>query len=53
MVVKERKKKAWIIDNVKMPTETEILCSIDGETFHSYTKNVWVGKSSNTSHHQQ
>ena len=41
--VKE-KKKAVFVEGVKMPTEAGILCSIDGDTFFSFTKNTWIGE---------
>ena len=36
--------------NVKKPTEAIILCTIDGETFHSFTKNTWIGNSGASCH---
>ena len=31
------------MDNVKKPTKAGILCAMDRETFHSFTKNAWIG----------
>ena len=31
------------MENVKNPIQASMLCMIDGETFHSFTKNMWIG----------
>ena len=30
------------MENVIMPMEASIVCTIDGETFHTFTKNTWI-----------
>ena len=30
------------MENVKMPMEAGMLCTIDGETFHLFMKNTWI-----------
>ena len=36
------KKKVWIVENVKMPAEAGMLCTIYGDTFYSFTKNTLI-----------
>ena len=37
---KKFKMKVWFMDNIKLPMEAGMLCTIDGETFHLLTKNT-------------
>ena len=39
----EAKKKEWLVENVKKHTEAGLLCTVDRETFHMFTKNTWIG----------
>ena len=40
---KETKKKVQFTDNVEKPMESVVLCTINRETFHSFTKNMPIG----------
>ena len=33
------------MEDVMMPTQAALLCTIDGDTFHSFAKNTWIGDS--------
>ena len=33
-----------------MPTEAGMMCTIDGETYHMFTKNMWSGDSGTLCH---
>ena len=37
--------KSWFTENVKKPRELCIAFTIDGETFHLFTKNTLIGNS--------
>ena len=41
----KEKRKVWFTENVRMHTEARMLCNINGDTFHSSTKNTWIGNS--------
>ena len=41
---RKKTKKASFIENVKKPKEASLLCTIDREMFHSFTKNTWIDK---------
>ena len=47
---RKRKNKVRFTENVKQPMEACILCTIDGEMFHSFTKNTWIGNSGASCH---
>ena len=36
-------KKAWFAEDVELPSEAGMICTIDGDTFFSFTKNAWIG----------
>ena len=36
------KKKVRFMENIKMPMKACMLCTIYGENFHSFTKNMWI-----------
>ena len=44
------KKKIQFMDNVKLPSEAGMMCSIDSNTFHSFMKNTWIGDSGASCH---
>ena len=41
---------AEFAENVKKPMEAGMLCMIDGTTFHSFMKNMWIGDSGASCH---
>ena len=47
---KSEKKKYWFAEDVKQPSEAEMMCTIDGNTFFLFTKNIWIGDSSPSCH---
>ena len=52
MNVKQKieKKKVWFAEDVKQPSEAGMICTIDGNTFFSFTKNTWIGDSGVSCH---
>ena len=38
------------MENVKQPSEAGMMCTIDGTSFHTFTKNTWIGDSSSSCH---
>ena len=44
------KKKVRFTVNVKQPLEAGMICTIDSNTFHLFTKNTWIGDSSASCH---
>ena len=38
-----KKKKVWFAEDVKQPSEAGMMCTINGNTFFSFTKNTWIG----------
>ena len=38
------------MENAKKPREYDMLLTIDGETFHLFTKNTWIGNSGGSCH---
>ena len=42
---KRNKKKAQFAGNIKKPMKAGMLCTIDGETFHSFMKNMLISDS--------
>ena len=46
----EVKKKVWFVENVKMPMEAGMVCTIDGKAFHMFAKNTWIGDSGTSCH---
>ena len=44
------KKKVWFVDNIKQPSEAGMMCTFDGNTFHSFTKNTWIVDSNVSCH---
>ena len=47
---KNVKKKVWFSNNVKLPMEAGMLCTIDGDTFYLCTNNTWIGDSGPSCH---
>ena len=43
-------KKVQFTDDVKQPSEASMMCTINGDTFFSFTKNTWIGDFSASSH---
>ena len=42
-IIKEKvKKKVWFAENVKMPMEASMLCTINGDTIFLFTKNTLI-----------
>ena len=37
------KKNVWFAEDVKQPSDAGMMCKIDGDTFHSFSKNTWNG----------
>ena len=50
MEVKKGKEKIWFTENVKKPMDAGMLCTIDGDTFHSHTKNRLIGNCGTSCH---
>ena len=44
------KKKVWLVENIKFPTEAGTMCMIHGEMFHMFMKNTWIGDSGTQYH---
>ena len=44
------KKKLWFAENVEKPMESDMLCIIDGEMHHLFTKNESIGNLGNSFH---
>ena len=44
------KKKVWFAENVKLPMEAGMLCTIDGDTFYLFMKSTWIGDSGTLLH---
>ena len=42
---KNVKKKVQFVEDVKQLPEAGVMCSINGDTFFSFTKNSWIGDS--------
>ena len=38
------------MEDVKQPSEAGMMCTIDGNTFFSFTKNIWIGDSGASCH---
>ena len=47
---KSEKKKVRFANNVKQPSEAGKMCTIDGNTFHLFMKNTWIGDSGASCH---
>ena len=45
-----KKKKVWFAEDVKQPSEAGMMCTIDSDTFFSFTKNTWIGDSGASCH---
>ena len=43
-------KKVWFAENDKQPSEAGMMCTIDGNTFHLFNKNTWIGNSCASCH---
>ena len=43
--MKELKKKARFVENIKKPSKADMLWTINGEMFHSFMRNTLVGNS--------
>ena len=39
------KKRVWLAEDFKQPSEADMMCNIDGDTFFLFTKNTWIGDS--------
>ena len=37
------KQKVLFAEDVKQPSEAGLMCTIDGDSFFSFTKNTWIG----------
>ena len=37
------KKKVWFVKDVKQFSQAGMMCTIDGDTFYSFTKHTWIG----------
>ena len=44
------KKKVQFRDDVKQPTEAGMMCTINGDTFYSFTRNTWIRDSGASCH---
>ena len=44
------KKKLWFVEDVKQPSDACVMCSINGDTFCLFTKNMWIRDSSASCH---
>ena len=44
------KKKVRFVENEKQSSETGMICTIDGTSFHSFTKNTWIDNSGASCH---
>ena len=40
-----KNKKGWFMENIKQPSEADMMCTIDGDIFFWFTKNTWIGDS--------
>ena len=38
-----KKKTVWFVEDVKQPSKAGMMCTIDGNTFFSFTENTWIG----------
>ena len=47
---KTEKKKVRVAENVKQPFNAGMMCTIDIISFHSFTKNTWIGDSGASCH---
>ena len=47
---RKKRKKVQFRKNVKMLMEAGMLCNINGDTFNSLTKNIWIGDSGASCH---
>ena len=45
-----KKKTVRFVEDVKQPLEAGMMCTIDGDTFFSFTKNTWIGDSGASCH---
>ena len=43
-------KKIRFAENVKQPSEAGMMCTINGNSFHLFTKNTWIGDSGASCH---
>ena len=50
--IEKGKKEGQFAQNVKMPMEAGMLCTIDGEMLHLFAKNVWIGDCITSCHRQ-
>ena len=37
-----KNKKVRFVEDVKQPSKAGMMCTIDGDTFFSFTKNTWI-----------
>ena len=44
------KKEVWFTEDLKQPSETGMMCTINGDTCFSFTKNTWIGNSGASCH---
>ena len=42
---KNVRKTVWFTEDVKQPSEAGMMCTIDGDTFFSFTKSMWIADS--------
>ena len=45
-----KKKKVRFMEDIKQSLEAGMMCTIDGDTFFSFTKNTWIGDSGASCH---
>ena len=45
-----KKKKVWFMEDVEQPSEAGVMCTNDGNTFYSFTKNIWIRDSGASCH---